>query len=133
MSRDDLLNVNYKIMQQVTEQVVKYSPNCIIIPVSNPLDAMAQAVLKLSKFPRERVIGMAGVLDSARMRAFIAVPPSGITDPSSVLPVQIFLWSDEVDRSFVEKTSAAIIVLLVFMLVMNGLAIYLRNRFERRW
>jgi len=72
MSRDDLLNVNYKIMQQVTEQVVKYSPNCIIIPVSNPLDAMAQAVLKLSKFPRERVIGMAGVLDSARMRAFIA-------------------------------------------------------------
>jgi malate dehydrogenase len=73
MSRDDLLNVNYKIMQQVTEQVVKYSPNCIIIPVSNPLDAMAQAVLKLSKFPRERVIGMAGVLDSARMRAFIAM------------------------------------------------------------
>jgi malate dehydrogenase len=72
MSRDDLLNVNYKIMQQVTEQVVKHSPNCIIIPVSNPLDAMAQAVLKLSKFPRERVIGMAGVLDSARMRAFIA-------------------------------------------------------------
>jgi malate dehydrogenase len=72
MSRDDLLNVNYKIMQQVTEQVVKYSPNCIIIPVSNPLDAMAQAVFKLSKFPRERVIGMAGVLDSARMRSFIA-------------------------------------------------------------
>jgi malate dehydrogenase len=72
MSRDDLLNVNYKIMQQVTEQVVKYSPNCIIIVVSNPLDAMAQAVYKLSKFPRERVIGMAGVLDSARMRAFIA-------------------------------------------------------------
>ena len=72
MSRDDLLNVNYKIMQSVTEQIVKYSPNCIIIPVSNPLDAMAQAVLKLSKFPRERVIGMAGVLDSARMRTFIA-------------------------------------------------------------
>jgi malate dehydrogenase len=72
MSRDDLLNVNYKIMQQVTEQVVQYSPNCIIIVVSNPLDAMAQAVYKLSQFPRERVIGMAGVLDSARMRAFIA-------------------------------------------------------------
>src|SRR4030088_1965453 len=72
MSRDDLLSVNYKIMQQVTEQVVKYSPNCIIIPVSNPLDAMAQAVLKLSKFPRERVIGMAGGLGSARMRTFIA-------------------------------------------------------------
>jgi malate dehydrogenase len=72
MSRDDLLNVNYKIMQQVTEQVVKYSPDCIIIPVANPLDAMAQAIFRLSKFPRERVIGMAGVLDSARMRAFIA-------------------------------------------------------------
>jgi malate dehydrogenase len=72
MSRDDLLNVNYKIMQQVTEQIVRHSPDCIIIPVSNPLDAMAQAVYRLSKFPRERVIGMAGVLDSARMRAFIA-------------------------------------------------------------
>src|SRR5213596_310059 len=72
MSRDDLLNVNYKIMQAVTEQVVKHSPNCIIIPVANPLDAMAQAIYRLSKFPRERVIGMAGVLDSARMRSFIA-------------------------------------------------------------
>ena len=72
MSRDDLLNVNYKIMQQVTEQVVKYSPDCIIIPVSNPLDAMAQAIYRLSKFPRERVIGMAGALDSARTRYFIA-------------------------------------------------------------
>src|SRR5207247_3480150 len=72
MSRDDLLNVNYKIMQQVTEQVVKYSPDCISVPVANPLDAMAQAIYRLSKFPRERVIGMAGVLDSARMRAFIA-------------------------------------------------------------
>jgi malate dehydrogenase len=73
MSRDDLLQVNYKIMQSVTEQIVKYSPNTIIVPVANPLDAMCQAVLKLSKFPRERVIGMAGVLDSARMRAFIAM------------------------------------------------------------
>jgi malate dehydrogenase len=72
MSRDDLLSVNYKIMQAVTEQVVKHSPNCIIVPVANPLDAMCQAVYRLSKFPRERVIGMAGVLDSARMRAFIA-------------------------------------------------------------
>ena len=72
MSRDDLLTINYKIMQQVTEQVVKYSPDCIIIPVANPLDAMAQAIYRLSKFPRERVIGMAGVLDSARMRSFIA-------------------------------------------------------------
>ncbi len=72
MSRDDLLTINYKIMRQVTEQVVRYSPDCIIIPVANPLDAMAQAIYRLSKFPRERVIGMAGVLDSARMRSFIA-------------------------------------------------------------
>jgi malate dehydrogenase len=72
MSRDDLLNVNFKIMQQVTENVIKYSPDCILIVVSNPLDAMAQAVYRLSNFPRERVIGMAGVLDGARMRSFIA-------------------------------------------------------------
>ena len=73
MSRDDLLQTNYKIMQAVTEQVIKYSPNCIIVPVANPLDAMCQAVYRLSRFPRERVIGMAGVLDSARMRTFIAM------------------------------------------------------------
>jgi phosphate transport system permease protein len=85
------------------------------------------------------IIGMARALGETApllmigMRAFIAAPPSGITDPASVLPVQIFLWSDEVDRGFVEKTSAAIIVLLIFMLLMNGLAIYLRNRFEQRW
>ena len=85
------------------------------------------------------IIGMARALGETApllmigMRAFIAAPPNGITDPATVLPVQIFLWSDEVDRAFVEKTSAAIIVLLLFMLLMNGLAIYLRNRFERRW
>jgi phosphate transport system permease protein len=85
------------------------------------------------------IIGMARALGETApllmigMRAFIASPPGGISDPSSVLPVQIFLWSDEVDRGFVEKTSAAIIVLLLFMLSMNATAIYLRNRFERRW
>jgi len=73
MSRDDLLQVNYKIMQQVTEQIVKYCPNAIIVPVANPLDAMCQAVYRLSGFPRERVIGMAGVLDSARFRTFVAM------------------------------------------------------------
>jgi malate dehydrogenase len=73
MSRDDLLQTNYKIMQAVTEQVVKHSPKTIIVPVANPLDAMSQAVFRISKFPRERVIGMAGVLDSARMRTFIAM------------------------------------------------------------
>src|SRR5579864_3045453 len=73
MSRDDLLNVNFGIMKAVTEQVVKHSPHCIIVPVANPLDAMCQAVYRLSGFPRERVIGMAGILDSARMRTFIAM------------------------------------------------------------
>jgi malate dehydrogenase len=72
MSRDDLLNTNYKIMQDVVGKVVANSPNCILIVVSNPLDAMAQAAFRISKFNRERVIGMAGVLDSARFRAFIA-------------------------------------------------------------
>jgi len=73
MSRDDLLNTNYKIMQDVVGKVVANSPNCILIIVSNPLDAMAQAAYKISGFSRNRVIGMAGVLDSARFRAFIAL------------------------------------------------------------
>ncbi|MGE5724781.1 MAG: malate dehydrogenase [Acidobacteriota bacterium] len=73
MSRDDLLNKNYQIMQDVVSKVVQYSPNCILIIVSNPLDAMAQAAYKMSGFSRNRVIGMAGVLDSARFRAFIAM------------------------------------------------------------
>ncbi|HTZ94990.1 MAG TPA: malate dehydrogenase [Terriglobales bacterium] len=72
MSRDDLLHTNHKIMKDVVEKVVQHSPKCILIIVSNPLDAMAQAGFKLCGFPRERVIGMAGVLDSARFRAFIA-------------------------------------------------------------
>ena len=73
MSRDDLLAKNHDIIKSVTENVIKYSPQCIILPVTNPLDAMAQVVLRSSGFPRERVIGMAGVLDSARMEAFIAM------------------------------------------------------------
>jgi malate dehydrogenase len=73
MSRDDLLRTNYDIVKGVTEQVVKNSPNCIIIVVSNPLDAMAQAAYRVSGLPRERVIGMAGVLDSARFRTFIGM------------------------------------------------------------
>ena len=72
LSRDDLLSKNYGIVKNVTEQVVRHSPEGILIPVTNPLDAMSQAIYKVSGFPRERVIGMAGVLDSARMRAFIA-------------------------------------------------------------
>jgi malate dehydrogenase len=72
MSRDDLLQTNYKIMSDVVSKVVAHSPESILIIVSNPLDAMAQAAYRQSGFNRERVIGMAGVLDSARFRAFIA-------------------------------------------------------------
>lgn len=85
------------------------------------------------------IIGMARALGETApllmigMRAFISDVPSGFENPATVLPVQVFLWSDDVARGFVEKTSAAIIVLLVFLLAMNGLAIYLRNKFERRW
>src|SRR5271163_1242436 len=72
MSRDDLLHTNYKIMSDVVAKVVAHSPESILIIVSNPLDAMAQAAFKQSGFNRERVIGMAGILDSARFRTFIA-------------------------------------------------------------
>ncbi len=72
MSRDDLLATNKNIMKSVTKEVVRYSPRAILIIVSNPLDAMCHVAMEESGFPRERVIGMAGVLDSARFRAFIA-------------------------------------------------------------
>jgi malate dehydrogenase len=73
MSRDDLLLKNYEVMKMATEKAVAASPDCIIIVVTNPLDAMAQVAYMVSKFPRNRVIGMAGVLDSARFRTFIAM------------------------------------------------------------
>ena len=72
MTRDDLVKKNQEIVSQVTREVVKHSPDCIIIMVTNPLDAMAQLAYHTSGFPRERVIGMAGVLDTARFRTFIA-------------------------------------------------------------
>ncbi len=73
MSRDDLISTNAGIVRQVTEQIVKYSPECILIIVSNPLDAMCHVAYEASGFPKNRVIGMAGVLDSARFRTFIAM------------------------------------------------------------
>jgi len=73
MSRDDLLNTNSKIVKECTENVVKHSPNCVLIVVSNPLDAMCQVAFRASGLPKHRVFGMAGVLDSARMRTFIAM------------------------------------------------------------
>jgi malate dehydrogenase len=73
MSRDDLLVKNAEIIKSITEEVVRRSPKCIIVMVTNPLDVMTYVAYKVSGFPRERVIGMAGVLDSARFRAFIAM------------------------------------------------------------
>jgi phosphate transport system permease protein len=85
------------------------------------------------------IIGMARALGETApllmigMVAFIVDVPSGFTDPATALPVQIFLWADSPERAFVEKTAAAIIVLLAFLIIMNSLAVILRNRFERRW
>lgn len=72
MSRDDLVLTNMNIVKSVTEQVIKYSPDCIIIMVANPLDAMTQLALHISKFPRNRVFGQSGILDTARFRTFVA-------------------------------------------------------------
>jgi phosphate transport system permease protein len=80
-----------------------------------------------------RALGETAPLLMIGMRAFITSVPQGFTDPATVLPVQVFIWSDNVQRGFVEKTSGAIIVLLVFLLMMNSVAIYLRNRLEVRW
>ncbi len=72
MSRDDLLLANYEVVRSATEQAAKYSPDAILILVTNPLDAMCWTALKVSKFPKSRVVGMAGVLDTARFRTFVA-------------------------------------------------------------
>jgi phosphate transport system permease protein len=108
---------------------------------ASPMQTVLQHVvpLALPGIMTGTIIGMARALGETApllmigMRAFVATPPDGITAPSSVLPMQIFLWSDEINAGFVQNTSAAIIVLLVFLLTMNGLAIYLRNRFEVNW
>ncbi|PLX40247.1 MAG: malate dehydrogenase [Deltaproteobacteria bacterium] len=86
MTRDDLLSINEKIMTSVTTEIAKYSPEAVIIVVSNPLDAMAYTALKVSGFPKERVVGMAGILDTARFRSFISME-TGV----SVEDVQAFV------------------------------------------
>ena len=73
MTRDDLLMKNYEVIKATTEKIIEHSPNSILIMVTNPLDAMCQVALKVSKFPKQRVIGMAGILDSARFRTFLAM------------------------------------------------------------
>ena len=108
---------------------------------ASPVQAVFHHVLPLALpgILTGTIIGMARALGETApliligMRAFIPAAPEGFTDAATALPVQIYLWSDEVNQGFVEKTSAAIIVLLIFLLGMNALAIYLRNRFETRW
>ena len=108
---------------------------------ASPVQVLAHHVLPLSLpgILTGTIIGMSRALGETApllligMRAFVAEPPGGFDDPATVLPVQIFLWSDELDPGFVEKTSAAIIVLLAFLLAMNAIAIWLRNRYEQRW
>jgi phosphate transport system permease protein len=108
---------------------------------ASPIQVVFQHVLPLALpgILTGTIIGMARALGETAplllvgMRAFVTDVPQGFADPATVLPVQVFLWSDDVQRGFIEKTSAAIIVLMLVLLLMNSLAIYLRNRFERRW
>jgi phosphate transport system permease protein len=85
------------------------------------------------------IIGLAQALGETAplllvgMNAFVTAAPASPFDPSTALPTQIFIWADSPERGFVSRTSAAILVLLGFLVLMNGLAIYLRNRFERKW
>lgn len=116
--RDAALGVGASPVQVLTHHV---------LPLSLP------GILTGTIIGMSRALGETAPLLLIGMRAFIATPPGGFTDPATVLPVQIFLWSDELDPGFVEKTSAAIIVLLLFLLAMNGIAIWLRNKYEQRW
>ena len=108
---------------------------------ASPVQVVAHHVLPLALpgvltgtiIAMSRALGETAPLLLIGMRVFLTAPPQSVTDPATVLPMQIFLWSNEVGRGFIEKTSAAILVLLIFLLAMNGIAIYLRNRFEIRW
>jgi len=95
-------------------------------------DLMLPGMLTGTIIGMARALGESAPLLLIGMVAFIVDVPSGILDPSTVLPVQIFLWADSPERAFVERTSAAIMVLLAFLIVMNALAVLLRKRFERR-
>ena len=98
-----------------------------VVPLSLP-GMLTGAIIGMA-----RALGETAPLLMIGMVAFIVDIPGGFTDPATVLPVQIFLWIDSPERAFVEKTSAAIIILLSFLMVMNFVAVYLRKRLERRW
>ena len=98
-----------------------------VLPLATP-GIMTGAIIGLA-----RALGESAPLLMIGMVAFIVDVPGGITDPSTVLPVQIYLWADSPERAFIEKTSAGIMVLLAFLISMNAIAIFVRRRFERRW
>ncbi len=98
-----------------------------VLPLATP-GMLTGAIIGMA-----RALGESAPLLMIGMVAFIVDVPKGVTDPSTVLPVQIFLWATSPERAFVERTSGAIIVLLVFLLLMNAVAVFLRSRFERRW
>ena len=116
--RDAALGIGASPIQVVFQHVV---------PLALP-GIMTGTIIGIS-----RALGETAPLLLIGMRAFVTDTPQGLTAPATVLPMQVFLWSDDVQRGFVEKTSAAIMVLLLILILMNSVAIYLRNRFERRW
>jgi phosphate transport system permease protein len=116
--RDAALGIGASRMQVVTHHV---------LPLALP-GMLTGTILGMA-----RALGETAPLLMIGMRAFLTSVPQGLTQPATALPVQIFIWSDNVSRGFVEKTSGAIIVLLIFLLSINSVAIYLRNRFEVRW
>jgi phosphate transport system permease protein len=98
-----------------------------VLPLAMP-GMMTGAIIGMA-----RALGESAPLLMIGMVAFIVDVPSSITEAATVLPVQIYLWADSPERAFTERTSAAILVLLLFLIVMNGMAVYLRKRYERRW
>lgn len=116
--REAALGIGASKMQTVTHHV---------LPLSMP-GMLTGAIIGMA-----RALGETAPLLMVGMVAFIVDVPAGITDPATALPVQIYLWADSPERAFTEKTSAAILVLLVFLVAMNAVAIYLRNRMEKRW
>ena len=116
--REAALGIGASPMQMVIDHV---------LPLAMP-GMMTGAIIGTA-----RALGESAPLLMIGMVAFIVDVPNSFTDPSTVLPVQIYLWADSPERAFIERTSAAILVLLVFLIMMNGIAVYLRKKYERRW